>query len=106
MKFFEVLFRAADEKHLLPYRPPGATSFECTAMEARERFDNLVEAGEEGRNVDGVIPYVVEIRAVKRWFDGNDTVTRYDSMLCSYAETDAIQWGPWAVNVPDPATLN
>jgi hypothetical protein len=106
-KYFEVCFRGESEKHLFPWRPTVESCFECASAEARERFDDLVEAGEESRAVDGMIPYVVEIRRVKRWFDGHDTITKIDSMLVSYAEPDAIQWGPWAAEAPpDPATLN
>lgn len=107
-KYLEVCFRAEHETHLLPWRPTDESRFGCSATEARERFDDLVEAGEEGRTVDGVVPYVVEIRQVRRTFVPHcaaDAV-KIDSLLCSYAEPNAIQWGPWAHVEPNPATLN
>lgn len=96
--YIEVCFRGENETCLLPWRPTEGSTFECSAIEAQERFDDLMEAGEEGRAIDGVVPYVVEIRKVKRTFvpyQNADAVT-IDSLLLSYAEPDAIQWGPWA----------
>ncbi len=97
-KHFEVCFRGVDECNLLPWKPTEDSRFECSATEAQRRFDDLVEAGEEGRVIDGFVPYVVEIRQVRRALVSPEygDVVRIDSLLCSYAEPGAIQWGPWA----------
>ena len=95
---FEVCFRGENETSLLPWRPTDDSRFGCTATEAQQRFDDLIEAGEEARTIDGVVPYVVEIRKVRRALvspEFGDVLT-IDSMLVSYAEQNAVQWGPWA----------
>jgi hypothetical protein len=109
-KYLEVTFRGERERHLLPWRPTIESSFECSSTEAQQRFDDLVEAGQEGREVDGVVPYVVEIRRVKRKFvphQNADAVT-IETLLWAYAESDAVQWGPWATPevVVETASLN
>jgi len=109
-KHIEVSFRGERESHLLPWRPTIESSFECSSTEAQQRFDDLVEAGQEGRAVDGVVPFVVEIRRVSRKFIPHqltDAVT-VETLLWTYAEPDAVQWGPWATPeaLVETASLN
>ena len=122
-KFFEVQFRSENEKKLQTYWPEGGR-IGCTAIEARQRHDDLVEAGEAKETIDGVVPYVVEVIAVhvttKKLapVDGNGKVgkrrrvgvRKAKSVLLSFIDgpNDVTQRGPWAINVPepDPATLN
>lgn len=121
MKFFEVQFRSENEKKLQTYWPKDGR-IGCTLLEARQRHDDIVEAGEAGQTIDGVVPYVVEIvhvvvktkKLATVSVDGvvgkkqRVTVRKVTSMLVSYIDgpKDVYQTGPWAVNVPDPTTLN
>ena len=122
-KFFEVQFRSEIEKTLRAYWPEGGR-IGCTAIEARQRHDDLVEAGETGQTIDGVVPCVIEVIAVhvttKKLapVDGNGKVgkrrrvgvRKTRSVLTSFVDgpNDVTQRGPWAINIPDadPLALN
>lgn len=96
-KFFEVLFRGEKESTLQAWTPSANARYGCTALEARERYDYLVTCGLQGVAVDGVVPFVIEIRKVRRVFvaPDHDQIT-YKTMLWQYAEPDAVEMGPWA----------
>ena len=96
-KHIEVRFRGANESNLLAWRPTENVPFECTASEARERFDDLVERGIDGIAVDGVVPFVVEIRQVKRKFVPHEKCDAVvcETLLWQYCEEDAALMGPW-----------
>lgn len=121
-KYFEVHLRGENESKLQAWRPEGG-KFGCTAMEARQRHDDLVEAGEGKQTIDGVVPFVVEIVKVRTQTKDLSAVDSYgrvgtrqkyevkrtDSMLVSIVDGkgDVTQAGPWApFLLPDPKTLN
>lgn len=93
----EVRFRGENEPNLLAWRPTDRSLYECTASEARERFNDLVERGIKGIPVDGVVPFVVEIRSVKRTFvpHQNADAAICETLLWQYCEEDAVPMGPW-----------
>jgi hypothetical protein len=82
---------------LLGWRPVGSKKFECREDVARRRYAELVKDGVDGREVDGVVPHVVEIALVTDKRKTGQERRFYESMVWQYAEPDAEQWGPWAV---------
>jgi hypothetical protein len=103
---FEVLFRAEDERAMLAWKPNEASQYGCTALEARKRFDDLIARGSSRNAVDGAVPFLVEIRAVRRKERKEGPCAQIDFMLAQYCEPEAIQWGPWAQETPSFTVLN
>jgi hypothetical protein len=78
------------------WRPKNAQGFECGAVEARARYDELVRAGMGGAAVDGVVPYVVEIAEVEYSTCEGEERRLTSTLLWQYAEAGAELMGPWA----------
>jgi hypothetical protein len=105
---FEVRFRGMNKREagqpnmehhgeLRGWRPTTGKKFEVREDVARRRYAELVKDGVAGREVDGIVPHVVEIALVTDKRKTGQERPFYESMLWQYAEPDAEQWGPWAV---------
>lgn len=100
---YEVRFRGANtaeggtptdpsQAQLLAYKETHADTYECSRAVAEQRYARLVAAGsaKAAEEIDGVVPYVVEmvlIHTVKR--DGKP-VPYYHSVKWQYAQKDAV----------------
>jgi hypothetical protein len=102
---FEVHFRgrnAFEAGSVVPFgsdqlgawKPTVDAHYECSEEEGKARLAELVKAGIDGREVDGVVPYVVSIELVG--YERNGRVRMADTQLWQYAEVDAEVSGPWA----------
>lgn len=96
MPKFEVLFRGESEDKLHEWKPAKQERFEVSKMEAKLRYDALVQAGLEGHTIDGVIPYVVVLASIEHKMRDGAEIRLTETMLFQYAEPDAYVSGQWA----------
>jgi hypothetical protein len=117
---FEVLFRGQNSYEsgtetldpsrgqLRAWRPTTGKLFECDENRARTRYAELLRDGLANREVDGIVPFVIEIRKVKRGKKNPESVV-IETMLWQYAEDGAIPGGKWTQSnepVNDALSLN
>lgn len=103
---FVVRFRGAGGDALTDWKPSEDDDFICGAAEARFRFRRLVQAGQRGEQVDGVVPWFVvlvdvsgpdkseSVKDVKRVDQPIAPDKRF--RLVQYAERGTKAEGPWA----------
>jgi hypothetical protein len=91
--------RNAEDCELRAYMPSDLDQYEVNREDAEQRYDALVEAGKDGREVCGVVPFVVEIVEVTHEVLEGEKCVVLDSKLWQYAENDGYdepRMGPWA----------
>jgi hypothetical protein len=102
---YEVKFRGENENQLLGWKPSEAPTFECSAMEARVRYEELVRAGVEGNEVDGVVPYVVEIVEISYSKCEGEDRRIGTPVLWQNAEQGAVPEGLWTCFEPSGVSV-
>ncbi len=80
---------------MLSWRPAERNVFEMHANAARAAHDMLVQEGIAGREVDGVVPYVVEVCSIQKGACKGEPYRVPNTMLWQYAEQGAPPEGPW-----------
>jgi hypothetical protein len=86
-----------EDTELRAFAPTPSHDFECGAMAAKTRYDNLVEDGIAGREVDGVIPHVVVVDELEEFVvDGVKRFATVETVLWTYADPDEEPKGSWA----------
>ncbi len=91
---YEVRFATKTEgASLIGWEPKAGDGFACLKREAERRWNFLVMEGQAGRNVEGLVPWHVEI------VDGTGKVMK--AVTTGHVEeTGALDnaTGPWAAN--------
>ena len=93
---FEVRFRGESEKSLQAWKPVPGVHFECEEGEAERRFDVLVSKGLNAIEVDGVIPYVVEVVEISYPVKNGQECRIPTPRYWRYAEEGCELMGVWA----------
>ncbi len=103
---FKVLFKGRGEASPAEWKPNEEDDYVVEAATARDRFRRLVQAGQRGNEVDGVVPWYVALVDVSRPDKSESVkdVSRVDEpiapdkrvRLVQYAEKGTKAQGAWA----------